>query len=157
MAKKHKLTAGLSYDYEVVAIVSTLIDFKLCIRINKLLGLDMKRAGDVPFFNQKLNAFQYFPFFRYYDSHHKTNWFLVPNRNYLQQRMLADLKQLDYFLILDEMPPFLNLTGIISQLRGIKGISLIHKIETDASKQMEHLLEDIEMFVMDLDQTKQKM
>lgn len=157
MAKKHKLTAGLSYDYEVIAIVSTLVDFKLCIRINKLLGLDMKRAGDVPFFNQKLNAFQYFPVFRYCDSHHKTNWFLVANRNYLQQRMLTDLKQLDFFLILDELPPFLTIQSIVSRLRGIKGATLVQKIETEASKQIDHFLQDLEMYVLELDQTKQKM
>jgi len=154
MVKKFKLPSALSSDYSVIGIATQLRDFRLCHFLNEALNIKLVRKDDIPVSAQKEDAFIYFPFYRFFDPHYKTNWYLISNKNHLHQIMLAELKQLDYFFINDGLPSFLNLSDFTSTIKKIGNVQIAQEIALTKSKSLNHLLEDLEMHILELDRKK---
>ncbi len=154
MVKKHKLSEGLSHNYTIIGIVSRMINFQLCFHINNTLHISLKREGDLPVIIYKSNVTEHFPFFRYTDPHYNNNWMLVSNRNQMQKMLLVDLKLIDYFLFIENLPSFVEIKNIIVSLKNIAGITLAQQFNMEVSKGLEYLFQDIEIYLSNPDRTK---
>lgn len=154
MVKKHKLSSGLSHEYTIIGIVSRMINFQLCFHINNALRISLKREGNLPAISYKSNVVGYFPFFRYTDPQYHNNWMLVSNRNQMQKILLVDLKLIDYFLFIENLPQFVEIKTIIVSLKNIAGITLAQQINKEVSTGMEYLLQDIEIYLTNPDRIK---
>jgi len=152
MIRKHKLDVDFSDKPLVIGIVSQLKDYRLCHFLNEALGTKLTRSKDIPVMTAGTNNIRVFPFYRYYDIHHKINWFLLANRNHLGQYLLADLKLIDFLLINDSLPHFLNFDDFVSTINKIQQVRLAQEIGLNKSKGLFHLLLDLEMHLVELDQ-----
>lgn len=151
MVKKHRLSAACSYDYSITGIATQLKDFKLCLFINQALGIKLRRVGDIPVNASEKGKLLHFPLYRYYDPPHRINWYLIANRNHQQQVMLSELKELNFFLVNNEMPPFLDINTFISSLKQIAGVQMAQQISLSTSKGLSYLLQDLEIYTLELD------
>ncbi len=154
MVKKYKLSSALSYDYSVVGIVSNLRDFRLCHFVNEALNIKLSRKEDIPVNVQGSDQVLYFPFYRFYDVSYKINWYLIANKNHQQQWMMAGLKQLNFFLVNDGIPSFMQLSEFIAGIKKIPNVLMAQELDLSKSKALNHLLEDLEMHLLELDRTK---
>jgi hypothetical protein len=154
MAKKHKLSPALSYDYSVVGIVSTLRDFRFCHFVNEVLNIKLSRNVDIPVNVQGSDQLFYFPFYRFYDVSYKINWYLMANKNHQQQWMLAGLKQLNFFLVNDGIPSFMQLSGFVASIKKIPHVLMAQELDLNKAKKLNYLLEDLEMHILELDRKK---
>lgn len=151
MVKKHKLDAEISGEHLVIGISSQLKDYRLCHFLNEALGIKLTRSTDIPVVIAGTNEIMDFPFYRYYDLPHKINWYLLANRNHHGHYMLADLKVIDFLLINDGLPHFLNFDDYISTIKKISQVRLAQEIGLDKSKGLSPLLLDLEMHLVELD------
>lgn len=156
MPKKHKLDSNLLQDYSIVGIVTQLKDYKLCLFLNKNLGLNLVRTNDIHVNANENETMNSFPFYRFYDKHSKTNWYLLGNKNHLHQSMLYRYKQINFFLIYDGTPPFTDINTYISLIKKIANVQLVQEIKMGKNKGFEYLLQDLEMHLLELDRRKKE-
>jgi hypothetical protein len=151
MARKHKLSSAVSFDYSIIGIATQLRDFKLCLFINEALGIKLTRTGEIPVCIFGSETLLNFPFYRFYDTSNKINWYLIANKNHQQQFMLPELKQLNFFLINDGMPPYMEIKNFITAVRQIRQVQIAQEFAAEKSKSLIYLLQDLEMYVLELD------
>lgn len=154
MAKKHRLSSEVSFDYCITGIASQLKDYRLCLFINQALGLKLIRKGEIPVNISHSHAVQYFPFYAHYDTFHRLNWYLISNKNHLHQVMLTDLKMLDFFLISDGLPSHLDIKDFTSALKRINNVQMAQEMDLSQSKSFPAMLEDIEFYNLELSKNK---
>lgn len=154
MVKKHRLSSEGAFDYCITGIASQLKDYRLCLFINQALGLKLIRKGEIPVNSFRSHAIQYFPFYAHYDDVYRLNWYLIPNKNHLNQVMLADLKMLDFFLISEGLPAHLEIEFFISILKEINHVQMAQEMDLSQSKSFPGLLEDIELYNLELNKNK---
>lgn len=151
MVRKHRLDTATSGDHLVIGIASQLKDYRICHFLNEALTIRLTRSKDIPVWVAGSEKCMNFPFYRYYDVPHKINWYLLANRNHLGQYMLAELKPIDFLLINDGLPPFLNLEDFIYSINKITHVRLAQEIGQDKPKNLQPLLLDLEMHLVELD------
>jgi hypothetical protein len=151
MTRKHKLSSAVSFDYSIIGIATQLKDFKLCLFINEALGIKLTRTGEIPVYVFKSETLMHFPFYRFYDTTNKINWYLISNKNHQQQLMLPEMKQLNFFLINDGMPPYMEIKNFITSIRQIRQVQIAQEFSAEKSKGLIYMLQDLEMYVLELD------
>jgi hypothetical protein len=153
MAKKHRLQVANGDEYSVIGIAAQLKDFKMCLFLNQALGTKLVRDGEMQVSSAAAIQTSTFPFFRYFDVPNKINWYLVANRNHEQQLMINELKQLNFFLINDGIPPFMSMDDFVASVNNINTVQLAHEISPQRYKELVFMLQDLEMHVLELDRS----
>jgi hypothetical protein len=88
------------YDFEIISLVSSVKDYRLCWLLNTHLRFDFIRIENLVVPQQKKKAKGYFNVFAFYDDADKMDYFLMENKengNFL----LPELKTVDYILKLE--------------------------------------------------------
>lgn len=155
MIKKHKIFTGESDNFTIIGIVSRLVDYKLCFHINNALNIGLKRGSDISVMAVKTHEVQHFPLFRYYSEQYKNNWILIPNKNLNKDILLADLQPIDYFFFIDEFPSLLDIKDLMRTFKNIPEVALVKQIKPQASKRIDHILQDIEIYLLSQNQKKE--
>jgi hypothetical protein len=151
MIRRHKLSVELSHDYSIIGIATQLKDYKLCLFLNKVLGIKLVRTVDIPVRAGESETPVSFPFYRYYDAANRINWYLLSNRNHNHQLILAGLKQLNFFLLNDGIPPFMDIKTFISSINKISNVQLAQDINIEKFKGIDYMLLDLELHLLELD------
>jgi len=143
MPKKLSKTIDYSVDHKVLAIVSNLKDYSLCFHINNVLKLDLVKYDDL-FFDLSTDVEKSFSWYYYQDSKTGTTYYLIGNKSE-GSILLPTHKTVDYFILIKDFVRNDVSQILTNSLRTVPYISTSYDISIQQIKQLEHLLETIEL------------
>lgn len=99
MAKKIlKLNDEDKFDFLLIGIVCHHRDYRLCMSLNKKLGIDLSKQDEYAVFNNKRMEDQTFSFYEYIDEE-EDRYSLIANKS-LKGFLIPEQNQVDFFLYL---------------------------------------------------------
>lgn len=149
----------ISIDYQLVAIHSSLEDYRLAYFINQKLAISFEKSkNDIGI--QIPEGKSHFTRFVFDDEKHELYWNLVPNKTTVvtQQTqvtslfeetgldittnifLLPELKKTDYILKIENTDDFFDTDNLIDELLTIKQITTAYKIEQNTLKSKNNLI-----------------
>ncbi|SEP89037.1 IPExxxVDY family protein [Flavobacterium urocaniciphilum] len=143
-----------SNDFELIAIHTTLKDFKLTFLINANLNLLLsKNENDITIkSNDGIGKFSRFCF---EDDKQDLTWDLIKNKtnfysnnsnigffveDTITMNLIPELKTTDFLLKIDNVDFSFNSQEIINKISKIKDVSTVYKVETDKIKSINNLI-----------------
>ena len=147
-------------DYDLIAIHSTLEDYRLAYFINQNLPVVLKKSKEEIGVTVKEGE-ALFSKFVYDDHKNDVLWSLVPNKNEIVIRkkstgqnlfldtnveiatkvyLLPELKKVDYFLKIENNQKTLNLTDTIKNIQSINRISTVYTVIPEKIKSKNNLI-----------------
>jgi hypothetical protein len=158
----HKLELGEfdEIDYDLIAIHTSLEDYRLAYFINQKLPINLSKSKQEIQVNVKEGETSFSRFY-YYDKEKSLSWDLIQNKNeVIQQKidnaknlfsnttlevstkvyLLPEFKKVDYFLKIEHNEENVNSLNIQQVLNSIKSISTVYKVDTDKIKSKNNLI-----------------
>jgi hypothetical protein len=147
-------------DYHLVAIHTSLEDYRLAYFINQKLPINLCLNKDEIQINIKEGETKFSRFF-YYDNDNEISWNLIQNKNEVIQQakdnsqnlfsninmqvvtkvyLLPELKKVDYFLKIENIEDNKNIYEIQSLLNTIENISTAYTVDTHKIKSKNNLI-----------------
>lgn len=140
MAKRLSLNINYSEDYQLLAIVSPLKDYRLSFFLNQELELDFKKYDDLcPF--QPEAAYSWY---HYSEGENYLSCYLISNQHPLG-KLVPSLKNVDYLLFLKNTYYDREAMAMAMTMRRIPNILAVFEQEIPRLKNMEVLIEAIEL------------
>jgi hypothetical protein len=146
-------------DYHLIAIHTTLEDYRLAYFINQHLPVNLSKSNEEILISIKQGETQFSRFY-FDDEDNFISWNLIQNKNEVIGRneiinqdlfsnssqevatkvfLLPELKKVDYFLKI-ESDDDLELAGIVKKLKSIKSLSTVYVVETETIKSKNNLI-----------------
>ena len=158
----HKLDLGEfdEIDYHLVAIHTSLEDYRLAYFINQKFPINLSKNKNEIQINIKEGETKFSSFF-YDDKKNGVFWNLIQNKNeVIQQKkessqtlfsnikmevatkvyLLPEFKKVDYFLKIENLEETMDLTQIQILLNTIENISTVYMVETNKIKSKNNLI-----------------
>jgi hypothetical protein len=158
----HKLNLGEfdEIDYHLIAIHTSLEDYRLAYFINQKMDLNLSNNKNEIQINIKEGETKFSRFF-YDDKKNGVFWNLIQNKNeVIQQKketsqtlfsnikmevstkvyLLPEFKKVDYFLKIENIEETMDLTQIQILLNTIENISTVYTVETNKIKSKNNLI-----------------
>ena len=158
----HKLDLGEfdEIDYHLIAIHTSIEDYRLAYFINQKLPINLGKDKDEIHINIKEGETTFSRFF-YYDAEKAISWNLIQNVNKVVQHkndndqdlfsninvevstkvyLLPEFKKVDYFLKIENMDETMDLSKIQSMLNTIENITTAYSVETNKIKSKNNLI-----------------
>ncbi|MEY4461682.1 MAG: hypothetical protein RLY98_222 [Bacteroidota bacterium] len=146
-------------DYHLIAIHTTLEDYRLAYFINQHLPVNLSKSNEEILISIKQGETQFSRFY-FDDEDNFISWNLIQNKNEVIGQneiinqdlfsnssqevatkvfLLPELKKVDYFLKI-ESDDDLEIAGIVKKLKSIKSLSTVYVVETDTIKSKNNLI-----------------
>lgn len=146
-------------DYHLIAIHTTLEDYRLAYFINQHLPVNLSKSNEEILISIKEGETQFSRFY-FDDEDNFVSWNLIQNKNEVIGQneiinqdlfsnssqvvatkvfLLPELKKVDYFLKI-ESDDDLDLAGIVKKLKTIKSLSTVYVVETETIKSKNNLI-----------------
>jgi hypothetical protein len=158
----HKLDLGEfdEIDYHLIAIHTSLEDYRLAFFLNQKLPINLGKNNNEIQINIKEGETKFSRFY-YHDNEKAISWNLIQNKNeVIQQKndnsqnlfsnislevstkvyLLPEFKKVDYFLKIENLEDNLNIATIQTLLNTIDSISTAYTVETNKIKSKNNLI-----------------
>jgi hypothetical protein len=158
----HKLNLGEfdEIDYHLIAIHTSLEDYRIAYFINQKLAINLGKSKDEVQINIKEGETKFSRFY-YYDSENAISWNLIQNKNEVSQQkkdavqnlfsntvleistkvyLLPEFKKADYFLKIENTEDMMNVSQIRTILNTIDSISAVYTVDTNQIKSKNNLI-----------------
>ena len=143
MSKKRLTEVDNFEEYQMVAIVSHLKDYTLCYHINLNLDFDLVKYNDLVIISPQGDE-NSFTWYYFKDEISRTIYYLIGNKCE-KGNLLSSQKMVDYFLLI-KSPVIVELASpFTNKLRKISNITAVFDVNMQQQKDMENILESIEM------------
>lgn len=158
----HKLDFGEfdEIDYQLIAIHTSLEDYRLAYFINQKLFINLSKNENEILINIKEGETKFTRFYSF-DVEKGISWNLIQNKNeVIQQKnnnvqnlfsnvtmevatkvyLLAEFKKVDYFLKIENLDETKNLEEILTQLNTIDNLSTAYQVDINKIKAKNNLI-----------------
>ncbi|MBU0941697.1 MAG: IPExxxVDY family protein [Bacteroidetes bacterium] len=158
----HKLDLGDfdDIDYYLIAIHTSLEDYRLAYFINQQLPINLSKSKEEVQINIKEGETNFSRFY-YYDAENAVSWNLIQNKNEVLQKkidttqnlfsnvcmeistkvyLLPEFKKADYFLKIENTEETMNALKIKTLLNKIESISTVYSVDTNKIKSKNNLI-----------------
>jgi hypothetical protein len=140
--KTSKLIVEYDYDFEVLAIISSVKDYKLAWAINKSLNISLCKTNDVCFDFIKSGRLLISSFI--FETEY-TTFSLLRNKSYeftkiAKPYLLPELKEYDYIIKISGVHTFLNAESTLERLKKLNIVEYIKQIDINTLKSKENLI-----------------
>ena len=147
-------------DYRLVAIHTTLEDYRLAYFINRNLPVNLKKSNNDIQIRSVLGE-NYFTRFTFEDKSRDNFWNLIQNKNSQTQTssftnsglfsdtntdfstkvyLLPEYKNVDFFLKIENTDENFAITNIVNQLKKIERISTVYSLDAEKIKSKNNLI-----------------
>ncbi len=139
MSKK-KLDLEIEVEAAVVGIVTSLQDYKLAWKINQVFKIKLKLESDLEIDLAKGNKITLSNYC------YQTDFFkidLIKNKGIDNKKLVylaKELKQIDYFLLIEGENYFLETNEIVQQLQSINEVAFVQLIDTTKLKSRDNFI-----------------
>lgn len=158
----HKLDLGEfdEIDYYLIAIHTSLEDYRLAYFINQKLPINLSKNENEIQINIKEGETKFSRFY-YYDIDKALSWNLIQNKNEVIQHkkdnsqnlfsnttlevltkahLLPEFKKVDYFLKIDNCDETISVSDVMTLLNTIDNISTVYTVDTNKIKSKNNLI-----------------
>ncbi len=158
----HKLDLGEfdEIDYYLIAIHTSLEDYRLAYFINQKLPINLSKSQEEVQINIKEGETKFSRFY-YYDIENAISWNLIQNKNEVFEQkneittnlfsnitmevstkvfLLPEFKKADYFLKIENTEELINSSKIKTILNSIESISAVYTVDTNKIKSKNNLI-----------------
>ncbi|MFV5685217.1 IPExxxVDY family protein [Flavobacterium sp. GB2R13] len=158
----HKLDLGEfdEIDYYLIAIHTSLEDYRLAFFINQLLPINLSKSKNEIQINIEEGETNFSKFY-YYDNEKAITWNLIQNKNEVVQQkkgisqnlfsnvtmevatkvfLLPEFKKVDYFLKIENIEDTTSISTIQTILNKIDSISTLYTVDTNQIKSKNNLI-----------------
>ena len=145
MTKKIRLKiSGVKPDYIIIGISCHLRDYRIIYRINKSLDFHFKKIKDLKVPLDKTENHVSFSLYHFCNTDRIINYYFISN-HHPEAKLIAGLKQADYFLFIHGNLPEKEKKQLIKKLSDIKDILAVFGVNAASLKQFEPVLYDLEL------------
>jgi hypothetical protein len=145
VAKKIKLTAGISYDYTTIGIACHMKDYRFAFFMNEQLSFHFKKDDDLVSGDEKEP--RTYSFYIYENPEDRRNYYLVSNYHE-EGRLIPSEKGADFFLIVNDLLPADLKKKIIGNIQKIPQALAAYEIPKGKIKNLEIIFEEIELHLL---------
>ena len=140
--KKNKLVSSISYDFELIGIVTGVKEYRLAWCINQINDLHFVKQDDIGIEFKDLSRIAISNFT---STSNTSNFSLLKNKlvktnSQKNQYLLTELQQFDFFLKLESQIDDFDVNQLITSLRNIPIINYLVLLDLEKIKQKENLL-----------------
>ena len=136
---KKVLKFELDLDFVLIAITSSLKDYRLCYMINKALCFNFTKVDDLQIDPLHTHELAYFSLYEYNWEASETDFFLISNKG-LEGYLIPEMKKTDYWLMIKNYIDENELNTIITGLNRIPEVVTAVKVDPKKIKSRENLL-----------------
>ncbi|MFM6976523.1 MAG: IPExxxVDY family protein [Sphingobacteriaceae bacterium] len=136
---KLTLKFELDFDFTLIAITSSLKDYRLCYQINKALQVNFVRTDELSLSFSSEKNIQNFNRYVYYPPNSETEFFLLANKG-SEGLLIPEMNKVDYFLLIRNFIDEEDLNYWISHIKKISEVLAAVEIEPQRLKSKENLL-----------------
>lgn len=154
MAKKLSVSKSVDHQHSIIGLSCLANDYRLLYFANKTLGFAFNKLEDLPLYGKK-DKLGDFSFYHYADEDKQRNYYLFSNKNQGQIAVSA-YRNFDYFLLIDDRIDVAFQRELLNKLRTIPILNAAMSIPASSLKDLDLLLEDIELHLIDLRKTEKK-
>lgn len=135
------LDTEFEYDFDLIALVSPVKDYRLCWLINKHLNIDLCRNEDLEINLTREKKLAYFSLYSYYDNLDKLSVFLLNNK-FNNDYLLPELKQADFLLMIKGGLADIEKDRYVSAIKAIPVVQTLFEINPYSLKSKQNLIFD---------------
>ncbi len=137
MMKKIVLDLEDSFDFEVIGICTSLVDYRLAWEINQSLGLKLSRSGEDYFkTNKKGEVLSSHSLYEDVDEDQGTDYILIKNKN-KGKHLISELEMIDFFFLINDSRNDVSETSV--KLRNVPTIQTTVVIDVEEYKSFNQL------------------
>ncbi|MBL7930123.1 MAG: IPExxxVDY family protein [Bacteroidia bacterium] len=138
MSKKViKLDVPVEFDFVLLAVISSLKDYRLCFELNKKMKLKFIRQSDLELKDARHNRCEY-TFFRCRNSKTHEEIILILNKG-SNGVLIPEMKNVDYFMLIKNQP-FDAIEKIVKAMNEIDNIGGVYELDPSELKSAENFL-----------------
>jgi hypothetical protein len=142
MMKKIRLSIDYGYDFEVLAVISSVKDYKLAWAINRCLNIHLCKSSDI-FFGLKKEQELLISNFIFETEY--TTFRLLKNKSFETPKnntpyLIPELKDYDYLIKITGQSISFNSDAIIEKLKELPLVEYIKKVDIQNLKSRENLI-----------------
>ena len=154
MAKKLSLSKSVDHQHSIIGLSCLANDYRLLYFASKTLGFAFNKLEDLPLYGKK-DKLGDFSFYHFADEEKHLNYYLFSNKNQGKIAVSA-FRNFDYFLLIDEVIDAVFQRELLNKLRAIPILQAAMRIPASTIKDLDILLEDLELHLIDLQKIKKK-
>jgi hypothetical protein len=147
MPRKHTLAYVSQEEYRVIAIISSLKDYRFTFFLNQVLGIDLIHYDDIAYARTGDVMCTYSWFF-FHDTQLHTNYYLISNKH-TGGTLLATVKEADYLLLIKNLTDPDRVQQLVSDIRTITNVVTAFEVQPQSVKDMNNLLDTNENHEME--------
>lgn len=136
---KRVLKFEIDLDFVLIAVTSSLKDYRICYYINKQLNFNLVRQPDLEVDIYHNNDPAMFSMFNHYWEASETDFYFIANKG-SDGLLIPEMRSVDYFLMIKNYIDPQDLDDLISMLNKIPDIVAAVKIDPKKIKSRENLL-----------------
>jgi len=136
---KKFLKFEIDLDFVLIAVTTSLKDYRICYLINKCLSFNFVKINDLEVDFHPGAGPSYFSLYTYNWEASETDFFFIANKG-TDGYLIPEMKKADYFLMIKNYIDDKDLENIISSLNRIPEIVAAVKIDPKKIKSRENLL-----------------
>lgn len=133
-----KLESQNDFDFLLFAIICSFKDYRLCFELNGHLKIKLKREKDMELIMDKQKNRSFFSSYLYTSSMNEI--YRVINNKSGIGAFIPEKKNIDYFLIIKNMPSKHPSDAVLQQLKKIEIISGVYEMDPTTLKSAENFL-----------------
>mgnify|MGYP001036228643 CR=1 FL=1 len=141
-------------EYLLIGISSSLKDYQLSYHLNKHFQTGFKKMPDIPFYNKNGEIGQ-FAFYHYFDEDLRMDYFLFANKS-ANAFAVSAYPHFEFFVLFKLSSFLIPLEAILKELRSVSHVAAALQIPLSGLKNLEELLEDIELHLLGISTQKKK-
>jgi len=136
---KKVLKFEIDLDFVLIAITSSLKDYRLCFLINRALNFNFAKADDLQVDLLQGKHLTYFSFYKYQREDSDTDFFFISNKG-TEGYLIPEMNKTDYLLMIKNYIDENDLDSLITGLNRIPDIVAAVKVDPKKIKSRENLL-----------------
>jgi len=152
LAKKLSVSKSNNQQHSIIGLSCLANDYRLLFFVSNQLGISFNKLPDLPFYGKK-DKLGEFSFYHFLDDEKHLNYYFFSNKKDGQIAIPA-YKNFDYFLLIGEKKDVKLQRDLLSKLRSIPVLQAAMDIPLSSLKDLDLLLEDIELHLIDVRKTR---
>ena len=148
MPRKLKLDIDFSSDITLIAISCHKPNFWLALQLNNLLGTDLRRLGDLPYYHSSTGEVLQYPLFYYADDNTGLTCFFLGNHN-PDGKLFTEYRAADFFLMVNDEINTSYSSNLIKQIKSIKGVLTAFEGDKNKIKNLKNFISDLELHMIE--------
>lgn len=153
MAKKIKIDIDFNQDNSLIGISCHKKDYWIAFQLNELLHINLRRLDDLSVYKSQQDLQLLYPLYYYLDNDNLINYYFFSNHNQ-EGKLFPAQKTIDYFLLINGLIAEDKLQQLVSHIRNKPGVIAAYKLDLKKIKNYEDFLTDMELYMMEILQSK---